>query len=249
MRISRHLVVAMLAIVSFACEHRFTSLEEYEKFVRSNDSPYMSQVVRNGIKVTVRYIPTDEMLIQNYRQLEQLKKSVKTDSSASPVSVEEAIREAEDELSEARALYDNSLYFAVTFGYDDGKRDVEYEQLKRGFQVYSEWTQKLQFRMYEYITLESPDAGAVSLSLYRLERSFGITKDRVFLLAFPETFNRVHLRQSGVTLHIAEFGLDTGNLSFTIDTKNTVNLVLSALDYSRSWHSGIDIYHDSKKTI
>jgi hypothetical protein len=229
MRITLYSLCTMLMIVSFGCEKRFTNIDEYENFVRGNASAYARQIVRNGVRVTARYLSTDELLIQNYRQLEELKRRLQSDTSVSRDAKDQTLRNAEDEIAKVRAIYENSIYFTMTMGYEDGQRDVEYERLKQGFGVYSEWTRKLQFRMNEYITLETTDAGEVPLSLYRMERTFGMTKDRTLLLAFPEQFNGVKLKQSSVMLHVKEFGLRTGNLSIGIDTKNTVRLVPNAL--------------------
>ena len=203
MRYFRYLVVALMQIALFGCEHRFTSVDEYEKFVIGSDSPYSRQIIRDGIKVSVRYLPTDELLIRQYRQLEEMKKQAMAHQPVSSGSMKKAIDDAEEELSNSRKLYENSIYFAMTLGFEDGQHDIEYEPLKRGFHDYSDWTQKLQFRLNEYVSLETQGAGEVPISLYRMERTFGITKDRTFLLLFPEKFNGVHLRESQMKLQKA----------------------------------------------
>jgi len=197
--------------------------------VKGSDSPYSRHKVRDGIKVSVRYLPTDELLIQQYRQLEEMEKQAMAYQPIWPDSVKKAIDDAEEELSKSRKLYENSIYVAMTLGFEDGEHDIEYEPLKRGFHDFSDWTQKLQFRLNEYVSLETPDAGEVPISLYRMERTFGITKDRTFLLAFPEKFNGVHLRESQVRLHLNEFGLNTGSFSIDIDTKSVGQLILKKL--------------------
>jgi len=218
MRIAQWYFVVIVLISSIGCEKRFTDIDEYEKYVRSDDSPYVQHVIKNGVKVRVRYLPTDVLLIQNYRHYKELEKQMRSDTSLTPAQREQALREAQHEIRTARETYNNSLYITMTIGYEDGKRDIEYERTE-GATDYGSWLDRLLFRMNEYIFIETPTIHEVPLALYNMDRSFGITKDRSFLLMFARHFNEQDLlekKNSWIKLHVKEFGSGTGGLTFEL---------------------------------
>ncbi|MBI5216820.1 MAG: hypothetical protein HY960_13795 [Ignavibacteriae bacterium] len=202
------------------CEKRFESIDEYEKYVKADDSPFRQSVVQNGVKVTVQYLPTDAMMLRKYREHEEQKKKLVM-SVMDNEEKRKQLFQLESEVSNQRAMYDNSLYFVLTIGYEDGKRDIEYESMKAGFQHYSAWLNKLLFSMQEYIYIETPSGDEVPLSLYNMERTYGMTKEREYLLLFPRTFNErdvLSKTHEWLNFHIEEFGCNTGslNVQFTL---------------------------------
>jgi len=104
----------------------------------------------------------------------------------------------------------------MTIGYEDGLRDIVYNKSNNGFDGYSQWLNKLLFSLESYIYLSTADIDEIPPSLCYLERSYGMTKYRNFLIEFPKVFdnkNKIN-EYDAIKLTIDEFGLGTGNLKF-----------------------------------
>jgi len=115
-----------------------------------------------------------------------------------------------------RQAFGRSLYFYLTIEPKEG--DLVYNALRhRGYSAYSTWLHRLLFGLQSKITLEAGGVKDIPLSVYRMDRSYGMARHRTFLLAFPDTVNDVDLRAESVRLVVEEFGLRTGRLTFDFD--------------------------------
>ena len=92
--------------------------------------------------------------------------------------------------------------------------------MSEGYRAYSQWLQKLMFALQESIYLQTPTMDEVPLGMYHMERTFGLRKSRTFLLVFPAEINGQNLLDADndwLKLHVEEFGLGTGQLTFTFE--------------------------------
>lgn len=214
-----------LCLVTLAgCTKSFKTTEAFEQFLNSEDYPYQKTEIKNGVKVSVKYMTPEAMTLTSLKQFNESKIQVETDTTLTGQQKDERLTELKKELDQSKEAYSKSVYFMVTIGYEDGKRDIEYEPMQQGFNVYSEWLQKLLFRMKEYITLETELLPEVPIDIYQMDRTYGLTKDRKFLLVFADQFNEVKLmdeKNKYLKLNISEFGLKTGKLSFRFELPMT----------------------------
>ncbi len=165
-------------------------------------------------------MPTEVMMIRHYKRYYAKKVEIYSDSLLSQKEKETSISQLTDKLEKNRSNYENSIYFKLTIGFEDESKDIVYESMKMGYTNYNEWLQKLLFSLKGNIFLENSIIKKVPLSLYHMERSFGTTKYRNMLLAFPKELNKINLLSHNVDkmeIHIKEFGLNIGGVEFVFD--------------------------------
>ena len=201
-----------MLIFSAGCSKSFDDLADFERYVKGPDYPYLQSVTKKDVTVHARFMPTEAMMVNDYRNYLQQSEYVGTSGNSGVFNQDSMLQILRD----ARQGYDRSIYFFVTIGYTDPNKDLEYYHLQtQGFPAYSAWMQKLLFGLSEYMTLQTAEVEEIPLNSYYMERTFGMIKSRTFILMFPREFNDQDLLQSsGLTLRIKEFGLNTGNLSF-----------------------------------
>ncbi len=210
-----YLLSPVFCLLFFGCSKSFDDLDAYEKYVKGEESPYRQTQVVNGVKASLLYLPTDAIMCNYYRNYLGEIKAAENDSSVSSAEKKKLIAEKKKEIEEIKKTFSNSVYFNLTLGYEDETKDLEYASMQQGFDVYSKWLNKLLFGLNEHIYLKTPELDEVPLVTYEMERSFGMTKSRNFLLVFPAEFNEKKILESNwIKVKIKEFGLATGTLSF-----------------------------------
>lgn len=197
----------------------FEDVESFAAYVRGPESPDRETITRDGVVFHLQHLTAEAMLIPQYRRYEQLRQRLSGDPNMADSVRVAKLAAVQADIARARQGYEGSLYFLLTLGYEGEGRDLVYDRLRQeGFGAYSAWLQRLLFSMNEYVYLETPTQQEVPLSLYHMERSYGTTQDRTFLLIFPQTFNEVRLTEADWwKFHIEEFGLGTGAIAFDID--------------------------------
>lgn len=181
---------ALLFIVfATGCSKSFSDPDEFETYLNSEDYPNQQTQIKNGVKITVRYQPTEAMMLLQYKSYLEDKVSVLADTTQTDSMKTATISSLFEEFEKTGAIYSKSVYFLVTMGYEDSKRDLEYEPMQKGFNVYSDWMQKLVFGMKEYVHLETALIPEIPVDVYQMDRTYGLTKDRKLLFVFTDTFN------------------------------------------------------------
>jgi len=89
------------------------------------------------------------------------------------------------------------------------------------FDRYSEMVQVLAFRMQEYIDIVPDDGKPVAPMDCRFQQTYGMGAANNVLLVFAK---EKLSNASVLKLRVKEFGLNTGNLDFEIDTKDINNI-------------------------
>lgn len=210
----------LILIIGCTNEKSFSNLDEFEEYVYSDESPYLKKIVKNGIKMSLLYMPTEVMMIRHYRRYSEEKERIISDSLLGEREKRTSLSQLVDKLEKNRKKCENSIYYKLTVGFEDESRDIIYESMKMGYTNYSEWLQKLLFSLKTNVFFENSIIREVPLSAYHMERSFGITKSRNILLAFPKEFSKTNLLSNDVDkmkIHIKEFGLNVGSVEFVFD--------------------------------
>lgn len=212
------LFIGIIALLGCDNTKTFNDIDEFEKYVKGDNSPYLQTVTQNGIKVSLRYMPTEAMMINEYRHFLESREKLLKDNLLSKEQQKSKLNNLKNELLERKKAYGQSIYFHLTIGYEDESRDIVYEKMRFGHGAYSEWLQKLMFALQESIYLETHSIPDIPLNMYHMERTFGMRKSRTFLLVFPVQFNGHNVLggdNEWLKLRVNEFGLGTGQLTFT----------------------------------
>lgn len=196
----------------------FDDPDAYADYVASESGPFVQVQDREHVQVRARFAPPDAMAVSALRRVAETSDEIRNTSGISD-SVR-SVREAElrETARARRKAFGRSLYFYLTVEPTDG--DLVYNALHhQGYDAYSRWLHRLLFGLQSKITLEAGELNDIPLSVYRMDRSYGMARHRTFLLAFPDTFNDVDLRAGSVQLVVEEFGLRTGRLTFDFDVQ------------------------------
>jgi len=213
-------VVALGTGIFFAAGQTQKDVQDpgvFKSEMEGDVSSTIRRVLKGDVTITMRYVPTTAILLPYYHQLADLEKGLSQDTALDGRTRDQILLEQKEKISKAKGMYDGSLYFAMTIGYEDSSRDIEYEKMRVGLAEYKGWINKLMFDLADYIRLESPEVSNVPLAVYSCDRTFGINRDRTFLLGFPRNVNGKNLIQKNCTaikVVVDEFGLNVGRLEF-----------------------------------
>jgi hypothetical protein len=210
----------LICLGAFAgCTTRtFDDADAYAAYVTSESGPFVQVQDHEHVEVQARFAPPDAMAVSALRQVAEA--SNETHNTTGVSDSVRSVREAElrETARAQRKAFGRSLYFYLTVEPTDG--DLVYNALHhQGYDAYSRWLHRLLFGLQSKITLEAGDLNDIPLSVYRMDRSYGMARHRTFLLAFPGTFNDVDLRAGSVQLVVEEFGLRTGRLTFDFNVE------------------------------
>ena len=200
-------LVCVLAIAgcSDGNEYEIKSLEELENLAKASNSELRKTIQQGDFEFTVEYLPTELLLLSEYRYLEELKERNATES---------AIKKQEEYIQRYREGYQDNLYFRLRISPTTGE-DLIYAKMGQGFGSYSQWLQKLLFGIKEEIELVLPDAETIPLVHYQMDRNYGTSISRTFMLAFPGEWNGRDVQENEyIRLRINEFGLGSGRVQF-----------------------------------
>jgi len=214
--------LALITSIFWGCSKTFTDLEEYENYINSSDSPFIQKMEKGDFIFTLKYMPSDAMILNSIKYyLEEKEQYDKKDSEST------FLEDLLDEIQQERENYSHSLYFHLTIEHKAGK-DMVYDFFQFGQRDYSAWLNKLSFGLKEDIFLYSEKKGKIPQSIYEMERTFGMTKSRSFLLVFPREFNQFLVTDlKNTSLIIKEFGLGIGSVEFEkVNLKETIKLKL-----------------------
>lgn len=203
-------VSLILAGVLPGCEKKvFNDIEAFQSYVTRSESPFQIKEQKGDVQFTLQYLPTELVMKTGYKELENAKdRKNKAGDQGTPV------KQLVEDLETQRSHFSKNLYFKLTIGFSDQNRDLVYS--KGG--SYSDWLQKLLFSMDEYLEMETTELEEVTLLHYRMERTYGMTSSRTFLLVFPKAFNdKKVLDAEKITIKLEEFGLGTGPIHFSFE--------------------------------
>ena len=165
-------------------------------------------------------MPADAMMINSYRSYIEKSEKLKQDTSLKQEDRKSKINKLKEELKQEKEIYKRSIYFFLTIGYEDEKKDIVYEKMISGFNEYSQWLQKLMFGLKEYIYLQTALIDEIPVDTYQMDRTYGMTKSRTILLMFPKNFNEVDIldeENKWLKFKMKEFGLRAGRMTFKYD--------------------------------
>ena len=177
----------------------------------------------------VKYLPSEAVMYSQLKQYENKVVQLHQNKELNTTEKQNKLNKLRNNLQSNLEIYENSVYFKLTIGFEDEAKDIVYEKLKMDFDNYSKWIHKLLGGLKQYISLSTVTTGEIPLSLYHFDRTFGLTKKRSMLLSFPKKFNGAEITDKtnkSVKLKIKEFGLRIGDQAFEFD------LPLDEIDYN-----------------
>ncbi len=200
----------ILIVLLLGCRKKvFNDIEAMQSFVTGSGSPFQIKKQKGDVQFTLQYLPTDLVMKTSYEELENAKnRKNKADNKGN------LIKQLVEDLETQRSHFSNNLYFKLTIGFSDQNWDLVYS--KRG--SYSDWLQRLLFSMNDYLEMKVNEVEEIPMHHYRMERTYGMTNSRTFLLVFPASFNQQKvLNAKRLTIQLAEFGLGSGPVYFSFE--------------------------------
>ncbi len=173
-----------------------SSAKAYMEYLSDTKNGLKKVEMRNDIQVTALYQPTDLMV------LNELEASAYATAAASPDSL--------------KNKYMNISCFALAFS----KHGREALDMNKGYGEYSALLQTLSFNMKDFILLTTDRNDTICVNDYLFQRTFNMSPANMLLLVFPAEKIRA---SEQLRLHVREFGLNTGNITFDFKTKNILN--------------------------
>lgn len=213
------LITSTLLLIFFniSCEKKVFEPAEYEAYIRSDESPYLNTVIKNGVKISLRYMPAEALLLSHYKYYTQELNSISGDSTISQTVKLNRIEEQKKRLINYEKAFKTSLHFLLTIVFEDNQRDIEYQN-GGNFEQYSNWLQTLLFRFEEFIYIQSDAFGELHPSLCHMERIYGGFKHRNILVQFPKYLDGNNLLDKmPIEVCLKEFGLGSGPVTFKFD--------------------------------
>ena len=203
-----------LLLFTVSCHNSFSDVQSFEEHLKQPDSPLTISKIANGVKLQARWVPTDGMMLNDYRRLRQQEERLFRDSALTVIERDAMVRDLRQKLKKKRQGYRNSHYINLTISYEDEAKDVVYTSMQKGFGEYSQWLQKLLFGLNKMIYLQDKAGQKTELDTYHFERTYGMSKSRTLLLMFPSDPLQA---PTSIDLVIEEFGLGIGQqrLTFT----------------------------------
>lgn len=197
--------VLFLCVVGACNQISIESVEELEQLAYAEESPYRTTIEQSGIRFELIYQPAELLLLHEYKYLQELIIKGKP---------EQQILKQKQDLQAYTESFEQLVQFKLIITPTDDS-DLVYAQLSRGFDTYSNWLQRLLFGLKEEIHLEMEDGTEVPLANYQMDRNYGVSPSRSFILSFPAMYNgKIVLEEQRLTLEIGEFGLGTGLVQF-----------------------------------
>jgi hypothetical protein len=206
------LVVAAMSggLCGCGASARFRNVDALEEFVYGAHSPFVITNKIGDLEFSLRYLPTDALLIDRYREYMREAERLVAHPVGDISSRSAALHRMRQDLAAQRAGYENSLYFKLSIS--------NMEDSSRHREMFGTWLQQLMFRMQERISLQTAQISEIPLETYHMVRTFGLLRDTSFLLVFSRYWHdRVCVsgsEQRWMKLRIREFGLKTGTITF-----------------------------------
>ncbi len=217
-KVTSYFILLICVFTSYGCRKAktFSDLDEFEKYVNGDSYPCLKTITRNGIKMSLRYMPTDAMMTSSFRQyIKTQEKLISAQFKKEQYTIK--VNDEKKEMLKQKTMYAQSIYFYLTISYESPSKDIVFQKMRDGHESYSQWLQKLMFALQECIYLQTETIDEIPLSMYHMERTYGMKKSRTFLLLFPTQFNGQEIlstENKWVKLRVNEFSLGTGPLIF-----------------------------------
>lgn len=196
-----------LALSGCSDSRSFETKEELQKYIYGSNNGFNSEIEQGDFKISATYLPLEFMLANEMEYLNELLER------KAPGNQIEKQKEFIDKYKEG---YEQNLYFKMVIT-PTADKDLIYSKLGSGFDSYSQWLQKLLFGIKDKITLVTSTKEEVPLLSYQMDRNFGTTTSRSFLLTFSRKWNEKEvLSGKQLTLRVDEFGLGIGRVQLPV---------------------------------
>lgn len=203
--ISSFRYIFLLPFIICACSGvaEFETKEALVEHIYNPENGFTSQVKQGDFNISATYSPIELMLANETEYLNSLLKRGASESQ---------IRKQQEFIKKYKESYEQNLYFKMVVTPIEDV-DLIYTKLGDGFDSYSQWLQKLLFGIKEELTLITSDKQEIPLLSYQMDRNYGASTSRSFLLTFPKNWQGQEvLSGSRFLLRVDEFGLGVGRV-------------------------------------
>ncbi len=188
-------IIILLALLLFSCNQRtFDSKEELLQYITNPKSGYLQKKSVNGIDISLMYRPTDLLVDQELRGLQDKKT-----------------------IDSLRDKYDNYLYFNLSLS----KNNEELlSTVPKNRNEFGAIVNQLAFGMDQKIHLYTRKKDTIPMLDYVYPRMYGMSDNTSLLLVYPR--NEDILKEETLTLSIEDFGAQIGEVKFKIVNKTFI---------------------------
>jgi len=188
----RFLLIFALSTIYFSCNRKsFNSEEEFLTYLKEKPNGYIQHKNVNGYDFTLMYRPTDLLVKQ------ELLNNIKDKS-----------------LKELRAKYKGYLYFNLSIS----KNNKELlSSVPKDLNEFSGLTRQLIFNMDGKVNLFNNKKDTIKIIDYVYPRPYGMNHSTTIMFIYPRDTEK--LKTDYLNFSVEDFGLNTGEIKFKIDTK------------------------------
>ncbi|MCB9234602.1 MAG: hypothetical protein H6581_23300 [Bacteroidia bacterium] len=187
----------LTCIFLFGCQQTLEDPAEFARLIRGPQSPYLRETRNGDFQFSSNFLPAEVLISE---ELSNYKNSLGAVGESTQKTLKQRIQIELDS-------YHDFLYFSLHI------RPLQGSDLVYGNSDFFDRLNFLMFGLDEFISLQTNEGEEIPLENYSMDRTFGLTGGRTFLLAFPATWNGNKLEDSGkLTLVLKEFGLQTGEV-------------------------------------
>lgn len=213
-------LIAVFFCISCNSDKEFSNITEFENYLKNESNILSQNIEKNGVKLSLTFLPTEALMIRQSKKYIKEKNRIKADTLLNTKMQKNKLLALRNKLTSTEDNYSKNIYFKLGMEFIDDSQDIIYASLGKGFSNYSSWVQKLLFSLEKNITLETSLIPEIPTAFYHMERNYGTSKRRNFLVAFPTEFNEMKILNSNsdqIKINIKEFGLGIGNVEFKYD--------------------------------
>lgn len=183
-------ILTILLLSTTSCTQKtFATKKELWTYLKNPDNGYSKSKSINGVDYTVYYKPTDLLVDQ---ELDSFSK---------------------ENIEKLRAKYGKYLYFTLTLS--KGGKELLGSAANR--QKFGEMVNQLSFGMGEKVHVYTPQKDTLNLLDYSAPRMYGMSPTTNILFVYPK--EEKYLEQEYLNIAIEDFGLNTGEVKFKIETE------------------------------
>jgi hypothetical protein len=191
--VRRVIVIAVLLLITSCTQKTFTTKKELWNYLKEPDNGYTHHKNIHGIDYTFYYKPTDLLVDQELD------------------SVSEAA------VQKLRAKYEKYLYFTLALS----KNGKELLATAPDRQKFGRMVHQLSFGMGAKVHLYTPQKDTLNLLDYSAPRTYGMSPTTTILFVYPN--EEIYRNSEYLTFAIEDFGLQTGDVTFKIETTKIKN--------------------------
>lgn len=194
--IKRNSLFFLFFLILSSCSTKtFDTLEEIFAYVADEENGYFYTKEINGVNYTLQYRPTDVMVQQELGE-----------------------KPTKEQVNKLRNKYNNYLYFNLSMSLN-GQELLS--NVVRDKAQFGQMVNDLAFNMNEKVHIFTPEKDTLAMTDFVYPRLYGMTNSTTILIVYPRS--EKYLKEDYLNFTIEDLGLDTGEVSFKLQTRPLKN--------------------------